>query len=1739
MSFVHLHTHTVYSLLDGFSNIKKLVKRAKEMEMPALAITDHGTMFGVVEFYNAARDAGIKPIIGVETYMAARRMSDRDPKLDKKSTHLLLLAENETGYKNLLKLTSAAQIDGFYYYPRIDHELLAEHAEGLICTSGCMSAEIPRDLLEERPEEAVRRMNWYYDVFGPDRFFVELQQHNIKEMVDLNRKLVELGAKYSAKFVATNDVHYINLEDAQYQDVLLAVQTGKALNDPDRMRYESQTFYLRSPQEMSRLFAEIPSALSNTLEIAERCNVDLSFKGYHIPEFDVPEGYTPQSYLHHLCEEGLEKRYGPRKNDPTIRERLNFELEVIHSMGFDSYFLIVWDLCRHARENGIWYNTRGSGAGSLVAYSLFITLVDPIEHHLLFERFLNPGRVSMPDIDLDFRDDRRVEMLEYAARKYGDDKVAQIITFGTMAARGALRDVGRVMEIPIPEVDKIAKLVPQIPGKPVSLSQALEEVPDFKALYDSDPKVKTLVDVAIHMEGVVRNAGTHAAGLVISDKPITEYLPIHRPTSGSEESPIKTVTQFEMGILDSMGMLKVDFLGLSTLTVMARACEMIKQRHGKEYDLNNIPLDDPETFRLLGEGKTAGVFQLEGTGMTRYVVEMKPKNLDNIIAMVALYRPGPMDFIPSYIRRMHGEEPIEYRHPALEPIFRDTYGIPVYQEQIMRAAVEIGGFTRSESDDLRKAISKKMADKIAKNKEKFIKGAVERGIMDKATATAIFEDWEQFARYGFNKCLPGDVEVLDADTGRMVRIEDIYRHSASLPRVLSTDTRTLRLRPSPVARAMDNGVKPVYRLTTALGRQIEATANHPFYTYEGWKILDNLQTGELIAVPRTLPVEGTQEWPENQVIALGHLLAEGNLCHPHSVYFYSQDDGQVQDFVAAAEQFENVRCSVKMHKSTWSVYAGRINRSIPPEIFTWAGELGMLGKTAPEKEIPAPVFELTNRQVALLLSRMWEGDGHLDPQSHCAFYSTASEQLARQMQHLCLRLGIISRLRKVTFPYKEGRTGWQLFITGYENLLAFAQTIGAYLISEKNRAALSTLLAERPARAIGTKDIVPVAAKELVRSAKERMGITWLALNAKIGIAQREFYPAHTATKRGFTRQTMNRLADYFDDPAMRRLSDNDVYWDEIISIEYIGEKQTYDLEVPGDHNFVANDIIVHNSHAADYGLVSVQTAYLKAHYPAEYMSALMSVFKDDSAKISLYIAEARSMGIEVLPPSINHSGMDFTIEDLPPSTGSGQVKTAIRFGMSAIKNVGVGPVEQILKGRRENGRDVPFRDLNDLAQRVDLKAVGKRALECLIKVGAFNGFGERAALLAALDQMVAASASHFKAAETGQMSLFGAATGVQAQSIVLGSQKTDKKEALSWERELIGLYLSDHPLKEYQTHLTQGFITNALELNELGNQQPVRVAGLVVSSRPYKTKTDKMMGFVTLEDLTGNIELVIFPKTWEKYRPLCEEGKVILAVGKVDAATTPPKILVDEIRTDFTMYVSAEENSSVNRLASSPVNHNLLSSSSNQPDNPPTGQPDNPKTAPKIAAPPARYVPAPVVDDFDDLPPEPDFPDDWNLDEPVYALPLAAEPAGGYAVPPPPPTPLDDMLEIERLAPVLETPAAVTEQPARAGNVPPPILPPHILAEKRDEGQPPRMMTITLRPSGNPERDRRRLKNVYFILMSKPGKDRFQFQIFESGKGHLIDFPNDTTCVSPELLGRLKNLLGEECWRIEEIMFQ
>ena len=1250
MSFVHLHVHTHYSLLDGFSNIKKLVTRAKDFGMPAVTISDHGTMYGVIEFYNEAKKAGIKPIIGLEGYLAPRRMTDKDSKYDKSAFHLLMLAENQVGYRNLLKIASVSQLEGFYYHPRVDKEYLAAHSEGLILTSGCLKGEVPNTILQRGAETAQPLMDWYFEVFGRDRFFIELQRHDMPELEQVNQELIKMGQRYNARYVATNDVHYVDKEDARLQDILLALQTGAVLSDPNRMRMQGDTYYFRSPEEMAQLFSDVPESITNTLEIAERCNVNLDPDGYHLPVFEVPEGQTAQSYLLQLCEEGLKRRYHERADDKEVRERLEYELGVIHTMGFDDYFLIVWDLCRYAQDHNIWYEARGSAAGSIVGYALGITSIEPLRHSLIFERFLNPDRVNMPDIDLDFQDDKRAEIMEYCADKYGHDHVASIITFGTMGARNAIRDVGRVMDIPLGEVDEIAKLIPNIPSRPTSIKDAVEQVPQLKKIYNTPGYLHDLIDAAAGMEGVARNAGTHAAGVVISDKPVVEYVPLHRPTSNSDDVPIKSVTQYEMVILDHIGMLKVDFLGLATLTIMQKACDMIEQRHGKKYTLDNIPSDDAETYEFLGKGLTAGVFQLEGVGMTRFLVEMKPTKLEHIIAMVALYRPGPMNIIPSYIKRLHGEEEITYRHELLEPILSETYGYAIYQEQIMQAAMRLGGYTAAEADVLRKVISKKKEKELVKHHKKFVDGAIERGI-SKKTAEEIFQDWEGFAHYGFNK------------------------------------------------------------------------------------------------------------------------------------------------------------------------------------------------------------------------------------------------------------------------------------------------------------------------------------------------------------------------------------------------------------------------------------------SHAADYGVVAIQTAFLKAHYTIEYMTALLSQVKNDSAKVALYVADCRSMGIDVLPPDVNYSGWDFEIEDFEDSNS----KSVIRFGLGAVKNVGKNPVDIIIEARQEG----IFTDINDFARRVDLRKVGRRALESMVYVGALDSFADRHALLEGLEKIIAVSESNFKAKEAGQMTIFGFSDELQEEIQLPQITTMDNRQKLDWEKELLGIYLSDHPLTPYMDLIRRRHSHFTGQLSEVRNKELVAVAGMLEQVRTIMTKKGKEMAFGTLEDIQGSVELVIFPRAWDKYAEILRSGEVLLVTGKADTEKSDPKILVDKIE-----VLNLDEASGKNNAG--PVDAASPSAYSG-------GSPVlEMNTAMNIAAPTAAYRAAP----------EPEF---IGMEEDFMfgAFPDNGPTPNSTSTPAPAPKP-------EKHAPVVVE-AAPQQAQSSASDFP-----------ETEEEKERKILLLQLASCGSKDQDIRRIKHIYGFLTSTPGKDHFAFICKENGKSYRLEFPNDNTYINDSLLRELKGMVGE-----------
>lgn len=1115
--FVHLHCHSEYSLLDGLSKIKDLVGRAAELKQPALALTDHGAMYGILPFYRACKDKGIKPILGIETYLATRRMSDRDPQLDKERAHMLLLAQNQTGYTNLLEMATLSQLEGYYYKPRIDHHVLAQFSAGVISTTGCLAAKIPQALMNGRMEEAHHLMGEYLDIFGKERFFIELQEHSIPELTDVNRKLIEMAPRYGLErnFLLTNDVHYTRADDADPHQVLLCIQTGSTIGNP-KMTFSDKGYYLKSYEEMVQLFEGydeqlVLNGLQNSVRIIDQCEVNLDSEGYHLPLYDVPAEHTPNSYLRFLCQRGLAWRYGANRaeSDPALQQRLEHELNIIGRMGFETYFLIVWDLCEWAgrtdewweryqdpfpyssysewKRNDIWWNVRGSGAGSVVAYTLGITSIDPLANGLIFERFLNPGRVSMPDIDLDYPDDVRHWMVAYTKRKYGTDKVAQIITYGTLGARAAIRDVGRALDIPLPEVDSIAKLIAAVPGKPVKIENCFDSTHEFysKELvekYNNDNRVKRLVDTAKKLEGVTRHASSHAAGVIVSDQPLQKYVPLNRPTSGEEGlGGVDRVTQWPMEIVESIGLLKIDFLGLSTLTVMRRAARLIEERHGVVYTMDNIPYDeghvgpdpkkDPKKlFDMLGRGDVAGVFQVEGAGMRRLMIDMKPRRFDHIIAAISLYRPGPMDNIPEYIKRMHsdiyqGKDIVQYHTPALTPILQDTYGILVYQEQIIRIASDLAGYEPGEADMIRKAVSKKKRDLIDKHKVQFTAGAMARGLTQEV-CDAIWGDIEFFARYGFNK------------------------------------------------------------------------------------------------------------------------------------------------------------------------------------------------------------------------------------------------------------------------------------------------------------------------------------------------------------------------------------------------------------------------------------------SHAADYAKVTCQTAFLKAHYPVEYLTAMLSVERNNAEKVRFYFAEAKNLGLKVLPPDINRSQVDFTIED--EATYSG-----IRFGLGAIKNVGEAALNHIFEERAENGA---YPSLQIFCERVDLRRVGKRPLEFMIKARVFERWGNPIQLLDALDRMVGESGRAHDVASSGQMGLFNMAASpkLSMNLINLGGDITPEqhKIILNDEKESLGVHVSEHPLERPLNQLKRFAKTTTGQIDSTWNGKEVRVAGVITYLRHLTTKKGDHMAFSAVEDLEGKIDLVLFPKMWQENKEKVKMDQIVVVWGKVQADEENTAILVDRVRT-------------------------------------------------------------------------------------------------------------------------------------------------------------------------------------------------------------------------------------------------
>ena len=1467
-------------------------------------MTDHGNLFGAIEFYQIMSKKGIKPIIGCETYLlTAGSRHKKDTSGEGFLSHITLLSKNRTGYQNLCRLVSVGHLEGFYYKPRIDKELFEQYNSDLIALSGCLRGEIPQLLQRGNFEGAKQAAQYYSKLLGEGNFYLELTDCGMKEQTVVREGLLRLAKEVGLPLVATNDVHYLRQEGSAAHDALVCIQTGKLLSDTNRMKMDSDQLYLKSAEEMKTLFADAPEAISNSVLIAEKCNLELDFKTYHFPRFQVPDQKDLLTYLTEQTLEGFEKRwkeieirFANAETKPSralYLKRLHSELEMIKKTGFAGYFLIVADFISYAKSQGIPVGPgRGSAAGSLVVYCLGITDIDPVEHHLLFERFINPERVTQPDMDIDFCMRRRDEVLQYVTKKYGN--VSQIITFGKMKARAVVRDVGRVMGVPYGDVDRLAKLIPNALG--ITLELALKTEPQLKELAEKDEKIKKLIEVAKMLEGFPRHASTHAAGVVISDQPLVNFLPLYR---GQHD---ETVTQYDMKAVEKVGLIKFDFLGLKTLTVLDDTIKLIEKNHGKKIDLSTLPLDDPLVYKILGEADTSGVFQLESSGMTDLVAKLKPNRFADLIALVALFRPGPLGsgMVDDFIARKHGRTPIRYELPQLEEILADTYGIILYQEQVMQIASRLANFSLGDADILRRAMGKKNAEEMAKQREKFLSGAKVKKIQS-FKAEKIFDLMAKFAEYGFNKCVVGETELVDAVTGEIFTVEDLVKEGPGR-KIFSCDEK-FKIVPRKIEAVISNGKKKVFLLRTRLGYQIRATANHPFLALDGWKHLEELKIGDRIATPRRLFVNTQEEWPEHEVISLAWLISEGNTCHPNSLYFYNNDISLVKDFAAHIEKFPftKARCyqrkngrgevcantGVRLQADT-ARKRGHPSRS---GAFIWAQKLGLIGKKAREKSIPQQVFRLSPRQLALFLGRLWSGDGFVYGLDNAApFYATSSEKLAAQVQHLLLRFGIVSRVAMKNFSYKGGiKKGFAVLITGEGSRQLFLDSIGPYLIGRDQQTTALKKYLKKKGAGKGCRDTIPWEVKCWIREAKGASGKTWVEIETETDLSMREFYGGHHLYKRGFRRNTVEKLGRYFYSDRLAALGTSDIYWDEVETIQPEGIRETYDLTVEKNHNFVADGIIVHNSHSTAYAMVAYQTAYFKAHYPTEYMACLLTTEMGNTDKVLFYMQDCTAHDIQILPPDLNESELPFSVV----------ADKKIRFGLAAVKNVGEGAVEIIVESRQKEG---PFYSLFDFCERVDSRKSNRRVVESLIKAGAFDFTkARRSQLMAVLDIAIEYGDRRQKDKLSGQFSLLDQFRTMDNGPSTMDQKLPDVEEwperaRLQFEKEVLGFYLTGHPLAQFEKLLAQYATADCLQVAELPDKREIRIAGVVTSLKEITTKKGERMGFITLEDLKGQVEVVVFPETYQKSHTWLKEERPILLVGNVDEGEETNKIIAKQI---------------------------------------------------------------------------------------------------------------------------------------------------------------------------------------------------------------------------------------------------
>lgn len=1483
--FVHLHTHSHYSLLNALPKIPDLVKAAKANGMDALALTDNGNLYGAIEFYQACKKAEIKPILGIDAYVAARTRFDKQHGIDNRRSRFLLLAKNYEGYKNLIKIVTDSHVEGFYYKPRVDLELLKKYPQDLIAIFPSFSSEVTKAIKMKDYEKAEQLIAEYKTVYGAENVYLEITRHpEIPGHEELMREITSLGKKTNTPIMAAHDVYYISPDDRKARDTLMSIQTSGDFSERGNALEESEEdFSFISSEQAEKLFTDLPEALENTAKIAAATNLEIKLGKWYFPDIKIPEGKTHDEVLRELVLAGIEKR--KLEKTPALMERVDYELSVIKNKGYANYFLTVSDLLRFAHESHILTTIRGSVAGSLVTYLAGITNVNPIEYRLPFERFLNPERPSAPDIDMDYADNRRDEVIAYARSKYGAEKVAQIGTFGTMMARGSVRDTARALGFPYALGDQIAKLIPMgAQGFPMTIDRALEEVPELKELYEKEADVKTIIDMAKKIEGCARHISVHAAGVVISPDALTEHVPIQFDPKGEG----KLITQYDMHAVgeDGVGLLKFDFLGIKNLAILADAVALVEKIEGVKVDIENVPLDDKKTFEMLARGETIGLFQLNGSGMTRFLKELRPSTIHDINAMVALYRPGPMESIPQYIERKHNPRLVQYLDPRLKEILERSYGIITYQDDVMMTAIKLAGYSWLEADKLRKAMGKKIPAEMEAQKTKLLEGFVKHG-MTREKAEQLWKLIEPFAAYGFNKCLTGDARIFDSETGKPITVKELYE-SKKIIKVQSMNSN-LKLEDREISAVMSNGIKKVFRLKTRSGRHIKTTGNHPFFTISGWKNLENLEVGQRIALPRELDFQIKNDaCKPHEAATLGYLLSEGNLCHPHGIYYYSAEENEIADFISYASQFKNSRIKINTQKSAHSVYVSQENPKKENSLRNWLEELGLRNKKATAKFVPATAFGFDRENLKIFLAKLWQGDGTVSIKNQQLFYATSSHQLAEDVAHLLLRFGIWSSIHEKNFKYRGGiKKGWTVIITHRENIFRFAAHIAPHMIGEKQKKvfllnSISDILTKTP-MARGTKDIIPAAVLTIVREAMMERKITVKEMSEISGCSVRLF--SSDKRKIGFQRISLGKIAGSLSSEKISSFAESDVYWDEIVSIESTGEEMTYDLTVAPHHNFVANDIIVHNSHAASYGKVAYQTSYMKANFPAIYMAAVLTADSGDVEKIAEIIAECKRMKIPVLPPDINESFSGFTV-----IKGQNGALDQIRFGLLTIKNFGEGIANTIIEERKRGGK---FKSLSDFLDRIKDRNLNKKSLEALIKCGAMDALGERGEMLGNLEGLLAYNKERTKV--QNQDSLFGALPNIAAGLRLEKIPQAESKDKLAWEKELLGLYISGHPLDAFREKLKDKVPMTKIKTMKEGSLAVI--SGIIEDIRPIVTQKGDNMAFIKVADLSTSIEVVAFPKTYKTYQEILQPEYCISIKGKISHRNGQVSLLADAIK--------------------------------------------------------------------------------------------------------------------------------------------------------------------------------------------------------------------------------------------------